>query len=306
MVLDLRTALAREQRAFLARPRDGWSPHLSLSRAFLAEAFRTAPPNRPLLVLGAGSGLEVPWATAPRGAVGWDADPGSRLRTALRHRRWVPWVFDDLTGGFAELAATLGRCLGHPWSGRRRAPKAAVARLQGLLLSLDPRPRALEAWLDQHRPGQVVAANVFGQVAPLAHGLVTEAFAPFDPWESDPERTDPLAEALEAWVARSLGAVAGVLRTRGVPLWSLHDRGVVHGDIPVALGAPVEPWTAQLRAAGELELSDPWCGLEPVALLGATRVERWLWPVGPGQLHVVEALVGGGDGPSGGPEPLTP
>lgn len=291
--------LGREQRAFLGRPRAGWEGHLARTRAFLGEGLGAAPSGKPVLILGAGSGLEVPWKLAPAATWGWDADPWSRLRTALRHRRWAPWVFEDLTGGFGGLAATAHRAVGHPWSGRRRPHDQAVARLAGLLPSLQARPEALEAWIARHHPGTILAANVLGQIAPLAHRLVTEAFAPFDPWEADPERSDPLAEALDAWVARVLHQVFKVLREGGAELWLVHDRGVIHGEARVELGLPAEPWTAQLQSPDELELSDPLCGVDVRQELRVDRLERWLWPVGAGQLHVMEAVVAG---PVGRPE----
>jgi hypothetical protein len=291
MGFRLSTVLGREQRAFLGRSREGWEAHLARTRGFLGEGLAAAPPDRPVLILGAGSGLEVPWGLAPPRTWGWDADPWSRLRTALRHRRFAAWVFEDLTGGLADLAATAQRSLGHPWSGRRRPAEQAAARLAGLLPSLQPRPEALAAWIAQHRPGAILAANVLGQIAPLAHRLVTGAFAPSDPWNEDPEQPDPLAEALDAWVARALGQVFGVLRESGAALWMVHDRGVIHGGAAVELGPPAEPWTAQLRATEDLELSDPLCGLDVREALPVDRLERWLWPVGLGQVHVMEAVV---------------
>lgn len=294
MAVRFEAFLRQEQRAFLARPRGAWADHLARARAFLGEGLAHAPAGRPVLILGAGAGLEVPWERAPAGTWGWDLDPWSRLRTTLRHRRWAPWVFEDLTGGFAPLLETLARSLGHPWSGRRRNPEAAVVRFTGLLPSLDPRPERLAAWIARHRPGAILAANVMGQVAPAAHRVVEAGFAPHDPFDPDPERRDPLAEALDAWVARALRNLLGTLRESGADLWLLHDRGVVHGGPKLALGSPAEPWTAQLQAAVPLELEDPLCGVDLRAEVPVARLDRWLWPVGPDQLHVMEAVVSPG------------
>jgi hypothetical protein len=52
-------------------------------------------------------------------------------------------------------------------------------------------------------------------------------------------------------------------------------------------------WLAQLRAAGPLEVSDPLCGVEPAAEFKGrpiSRHHRWIWPVAPGQTHVMEAM----------------
>src|ERR1035438_5896883 len=106
MSKPLSRLLRREQFAFLARDRSGWGDHLDRMHAFLGEGLQSADPTRPVLILGAGSGLEVPWALAPPDTTGWDGDPWSRIWTALRYHRWPPWVFGDLTGGMSELEAT--------------------------------------------------------------------------------------------------------------------------------------------------------------------------------------------------------
>lgn len=106
--------LAREQRAFLGRDRRAWDSHLAQVRSFLGAGLARADRGRPVWVLGAGSGLEVPWAIAPPGAAGWDADPWSRLRTFLRHRRWPRWEFTDLTGAMAGLDDLARRCAREP------------------------------------------------------------------------------------------------------------------------------------------------------------------------------------------------
>ena len=295
MAKPLSPLLRREQRAFLSRDRADWAGHLDRARAFLGEGLQEADPSRPVLILGAGAGLEVPWDLAPVLTTGWDADPWSRVRTALRHRRWAPWVFEDLTGGLADLDAAARRAVAEPWSRRRRDPDTAARRLAGLLPSLQPDPKALRAWIEVQRPGSILAANVMGQFGAVAERVVESAFGPAAPWEADPERPDPLAEALQAWTRRALEAFLAVLAGSGAALWLVHDRGVVFGEGPLQLGPWGEPWTAQLRSRGELEVSDPLMGLDAGAFLGAAGLEargrdRWLWPLAPGQRHVVEAL----------------
>ena len=294
MAKVLSRLLRREQRAFLARDRAAWGPHLDRVRAFLGEGLQAADPARPVLVLGAGAGLEVPWDRAPAGTWGWDADPWSRVRTALRHRRWAPWVFEDLTGGLAALDAAARRAVAEPWSHRRRDPATAARRLAGLLPSLQPDPEALRAWIGAQRPGTILAANVMGQFGAVAERVVEAAFGQASPWEGDPERPDPLAEALEGWTRRALEAFLGALADSGAALWLVHDRGVIFGPGPLDLGPWTDPWAAQLRGGGELEVSDPLAGLEVAAFLGPQqallRRDRWLWSLAPGQRHLVEAL----------------
>ncbi|HEX9081912.1 MAG TPA: hypothetical protein VF768_06510 [Holophagaceae bacterium] len=296
MSKPLSRLLRREQRAFLARDRAGWEVHLARIRAFLGEGLQAADPARPVLVLGAGSGLEVPWELAPGTAVGWDADPWSRLRTSLRHRRWLPWVFEDATGAMADLEATARRAVAEPWSRRRRDPATAAQRLAGLVPSLQPRPEALGAWIETHRPGAILAANLMGQFGVLAESLVEAAFAPASPWQADPERPDPLAEALEAWTARTVTAFLEALAGSGAELWLVHDRAVVFSGGRLALGPWTDPWMAQLRAEQTpLEARDALAGVDAKALLirqdlAMLHVERWLWDLAPGQRHLVEAI----------------
>jgi hypothetical protein len=296
MTKTLVRLLRREQLAFLARDKGAWTDHLARVRAFLGEGLQAADPARPVLILGAGTGLEVPWALAPRQTTGWDADPWSRVGTALRHRRWAPWVFEDLTGGLAELENLTRRAVAEPWSGRHRSLPAAAKRLGGLLPSLHPDPATLRAWIAERRPGTILVANVMGQFGVVAERLVEAVFGR-TPWEPDPEHTDPLAEALEAWTRRALQAFLAVLRDSGADLWLVHDRAVVFGGGELELG-PWEPdWTRQLLAAGPpIEASDALAGLDVAQLLQGgelclERKERWLWPLAPGQRHVVEALV---------------
>ena len=288
--------LRREQRAFLARDRAGWEAHLARVRTFLGEGLQAADPARPVLVLGAGSGLEVPWALAPPLTEGWDADPWSRVRTWRRHLRWAPWTFEDATGGLGELEATVRRALGEPWSGRHRDPRTAALRLAGLLPSLQPHPGALAAWIEARRPGAVLAANLMGQFGPVAEALVEAAFGKAPPWEPDPERPDPLAEALEAWTGRAVTAFLRVLAGSGADLWLVHDRAVVFSGGRLDLGPWTDDWTRQVQpAAPPLEAWDPLAGVDVLAHLtgqGLTVVsrERWLWDLAPGQRHLVEAI----------------
>jgi hypothetical protein len=289
--MNLATTLAREQSAFLGRNRRDWNGHLESIRTFLGEGLRAG--HGPALILGAGSGLEVPWALAPAGSTGWDADPWSRVRTCLRHRRWPAWVFQDLTGGMAQLAATAYRATKQPWSGRTIHPERAARRCAGLLDSLNPEPAALRAWIRQQRPGLILAANVMGQFGVLAQRIVEDAFAPASAWVADPELPDPLETALAAWTQRAVRAFLAALADSGAELWLVHDRGVVFGQEPVALGPVTDSWLRQLQAPGPLEITDPLCGVDVLAAFPGReldRLQRWLWPVAPGQLHVMEAL----------------
>ena len=295
MSKSLSRLLRAEQFAFLARDRALWSGHLDRVRAFLGEGLQSADPGRPVLVLGAGAGLEVPWALAPPGTIGWDADPWSRARTAWRHHRWPAWVFADMTGGLAELEATARRAAREPWSGRWRNPESAARRLAGLLASLQAEPEALRAWLAVNRPGSILVANVMGQFGVVAEKLVENTFGR-SPWEQDPEREDPLAEAMEAWTARAILGFLGVLGESGAELWLVHDRAVVFSESSLDLGPWEAAWSSQLRWEGpRLEASDPLAGVDVPGVLLASgyslaQRERWLWPVAAGQRHLMEAL----------------
>lgn len=296
MSKPLSRLLRREQFAFLARDRSAWGEHLDRVRTFLGEGLQAADPSRPVLILGAGSGLEIPWALAPPATTGWDADPWSRLWTAWRHHRWAPWVFEDLTGGLAGLEATTRRAVMEPWSRRHRDRDTAARRLAGLLPSLQPDPASLRTWIRAQQPGTILVANVMGQFGMVASRLVENAFgAP--PWDPDPDRSDPLAEALEAWTARAIGAFLKVLCETGADLWLVHDRAVVFSGGRVDLGPWDEAWFRQLVSEGPpMEASDALAGLDVPGLLAGSghhviRRERWFWPVATGQRHLVEALM---------------
>ena len=289
-----RQLLAKEQRAYLRRDREGWEGHLTKAQAFFGQGLQQADPDRPVLILGAGTGLEIPWQLAPRRTTGWDADPWSRLGTLLRHRRFPTWVFDDFTGGFQELRSTLERVFVLPGSIQRRPPERAARRLAGLLPSLQPNAEPLRAWILAHEPDTILVANVLGQLGCVAERMVEAAFQPGQPWVRDPELPDPLAEALDAWTVRAIQAVAEVLGKCEASVWMLHDRAVVQGDAPAALGALEDSWVKQLRSEVPLEIGDPLLGLDLRQIFAErpeTGFERWLWPVGPGQLHLMEALV---------------
>lgn len=282
--------LARTQWAFLGRPRAGWAEHLVRARTFLGEGLRRAAPERPVLVLGAGSGLEIPWSLAPKDTTGWDADPLSRWLTLARHRRLAPWVGADLTGGLEALHALARRCARRPGGQGPRDPELALRRLAGLLPGLAPVPRALEAWLERRRPGTILAANVLGQLGPVAQAVLERGLGRPLP---EGEIGDAVQEALDAWTARAQAALLDALKASGAELWLLHDRAVLDGRHPVGLGPFSARWSAQLRATGQLELMDPLNGLDVVARLEdrtLLRGERWFWPLGPGQRHLVEAL----------------
>lgn len=309
-----------EQQAFLSRRKAGWDGHLEHIHAFLGQGLQQADPAHPVLILGAGSGLEVPWELAPKHTVGWDFDPFSRWRTLFRHRRFAPWVNGDISGALHELRAAIYRAVRETWSGRRRNRQAAILRLIALLDSLTPEPRALREWLQRCQPGSILAANFMGQIEPTAHKLIENAFAPLDPWESDPEKADPLLEALQRWTGRTIVAFLCVMKESGAALWLVHDRAVMDMALPVRLGAFEADWRAQLQCASSLEVYDPLGGVDVLAELGnhatASRgdavvcenqsmitailptvksdfhghAERWLWPVAEDQLHLMEAI----------------
>jgi hypothetical protein len=295
MSKPLSRLLRREQLAFLSRDKAEWVDHLQRIRSFLGQGLQAADPSRPVLILGAGSGLEVPWDLAPKSTTGWDADPWSRAWTALRHHRWPPWVFEDLTGGLAALDAAARRAVAEPWSGHRRDRETAAKRLAGLLPFLGPEPLALRSWLMKHRPGTILAANVMGQFGVVAERVVEEAFG-FIPWDTDPERTDVLAEAMDAWTRRAISTFLAELSECGADLWLVHDRAVVFSGGSLTLGPWDDDWPQQLGGEGApIEASDALAGVDVCRTLqgaGLTPVarERWLWPVATGQRHLVEAL----------------
>jgi hypothetical protein len=295
MSKPLSRLLSREQVAFLARDHSAWGEHLARVRAFLGRGLQSADPARPVLILGAGSGLEVPWALAPPQTTGWDGDPWSRALTALRHHRWPPWVFKDLTGGMAGLDASVRRSVLVPQSGQRRTREGAKRRLAGLLPFLQPDPEALRNWIGVHGPGTILVANVMGQFGVVAEKLVESSFGgPL--WDPDPEREEPLVAELEAWTARAIKAFLAVLVESGADLWLVHDRAVVFTGGPLELGPWEEAWTRQLRTVGSyLEAHDALAGVDVAALLlgrGLNVAEqgRWLWPVAPGQRHLIETF----------------
>lgn len=293
MLEPLQRLLAHEQRAFLRRGRLAWAHHLAQVRDFLGEGLQRADPARPVLILGAGSGLEIPWHLAPRSTVGWDADPSSRLRTLLRHGRWAPWDFGDITGAFGPLRAAAERSIRESWSGRQRSTAIARLRLAAILPTLPTNPMALGSWIQKGRPGSILAANFMGQLEPTAQRILEQAFAPETPWEKDPENPDPLREALERWTERVIGGLLQVLRQSSAELWLVHDRAVLEEAPDLNLGSFTTDWRHQLQSAQPVEAWDPLCGAEVDAAMDGCvllRQARWLWPVGPGQLHLVEAL----------------
>jgi hypothetical protein len=128
----------------------------------------------------------------------------------------------------------------------------------------------------------------------MAHRIVELAFKPRDPWVADPDLPDPLHEALDAWSAKLARAVLTVLGDSGSSLCLLHDRGVVHEDADISLGDWTDPWTKQLvTTKTSLDVSDPLPGvdvLEELAARQCVEKRRWVWPLAPGQIHVVEAI----------------
>lgn len=285
--------LAREQRAFLGRDRHAWQGHLAPVRAFLGEGLARADRGRSVLILGAGSGLEVPWEIAPPETIGWDADPWSRLRTCLRHHRWPGWVFDDVTGGMAELDALAQRCAREPWGVRRvRSKSEARERFTGLLPSLAPRASALQSLIGERSPGTILSANLMGQFGAVAQRALG---GPLGAWWEDAFPPEDLTEALDSWTARVVQAHLATLAASGAELWLVYDRGVVHGGENLSLGPWSDPWPTQVQGRGHAELEDPLAGIDPIAELqghdrSILRKERWLWPLAPGQTHLVEAV----------------
>jgi hypothetical protein len=232
----LNRLLAKEQNSFVRRPHRHWGAHLSRAREFIASALKNADPARPTLILGAGPGLEIPWRSAPANTFGWDAAPYSRLRTFIRHRRWPPWIFKDLTSAFEQLDVVSRRVQVLEGRFSLRPVDRAAKRLAGLLPSVPYTPKALEAWIGEYRPGTIICANVLGQIKPLAYRIVELAFKPRTPWVADQDLADPLQEALEIWISKVLVSILHILRQSGSNLYLLHDRGVVHQDADIALG----------------------------------------------------------------------
>nr|WP_320132997.1 hypothetical protein [uncultured Holophaga sp.] len=291
LTVSLPTDFLKEQCSFLRRRSREWRSHIRRVRAFIGEALREAPQGRPVLILGAGSGLEIPWDEAPPGTTGWDLDPSSRLLTSLRWRRWPPWIFEDATGSLAGLRALALRSARRTGTEQLRDPKVGARRLAGLLQSHTPRPLALEAWLDRHRPGLVVDANWMGQLGVTAQRIIEQAFHGVSPWEEDPDIPDSLDQALDAWIRRILESHLSLLRDSGAGLCLVHDRAVIHGESPISLASGETDWLRQLRADTPLTLSDPLAGLDPMEVLGdINHWERWIWPVTPSQQHLIEAL----------------
>jgi hypothetical protein len=171
----------------------------------------------------------------------------------------------------------------------------AKTRLAGLLPSLDPDPGALRAWVGAHRPGTILVANVMGQFGVVAEQVVETVFGG-PPWNSDPEGEEPLADALVAWTARAIEAFLGVLCESGADLWLVHDRVVVFGDGALSLGPWDDAWIRQLRIEGSfLEVSDALAGVDPSSFMLGNEMnlverDRWIWPIAPGQRHLIEAL----------------
>lgn len=289
--MRLSTFFLAEQSAFLRRRNREWRHHLQRIRTFIGESLQRAPRDRPVLILGAGSGLEVPWDLAPRQSTGWDMDPASRLRTLMRWRRWPDWVFGDLTGSLEELQSLARRSIRQPGSDRARNPEVAARRLAGLIPSLHPEPRQLQQWLEQHRPALVVSANWMGQLGVVAQRLVEREFGRSSPWPEDPEDPDPLSEALDLWIGRVLQTHIQLLKACGAELCLVYDRAVIHGSTPLQL-APFQPeWTRQLQSPVDLSLSNPLPGMAVETLLPEPiQWERWLWTISKEQRHLIEAV----------------
>jgi hypothetical protein len=154
----------------------------------------------------------------------------------------------------------------------------------------------LRTWIGRHQPGTILVANVMGQFGVVAEKVLEEALGG-PPWDLDPEREEPLAEALTAWTARAIKAFLLVLVESGSDLWLVHDRAVVFGEGPLTLSSWRNDWSKQVCSDGlPLEASDALAGLDIPSLLSEgglelAEKERWFWPVAPGQRHLIEALV---------------
>lgn len=287
----------REQLAFLRRDRALWHPHFDKIRTFFGMGLARASQG-PVLILGAGTGLEIPWNMAPRETWGWDADPWSRFGTALRHRRLAPWVKGDITGVLEEFERLVQRALRESWSGKRRNLGSATCRLKALLESAEARPVQFQRWIEDHQPKTILAANFMGQITHLLQSRVEKAWAPINPWQSDFDCPDPLLEAVDAFGARVIAALLEALKESGAELWMVHDRAILERLTPDACLGPFDPdWRQQLGAAMpaplHLEAYDPLAGVDVWDVFaGRTclKSERWLWPVGVGQVHLMEGL----------------
>ncbi len=297
MLMAMQSFFLGEQLAFLRRDRALWQSHLDKIRGFLGMGLARARQG-PVLILGAGTGLEIPWEMAPQATWGWDADPWSRFGTLLRHRRLAPWKTGDITGVLSDFECLTQRALKESWSGRRRSPDIATCRLKALLESYEPRPADLEHWIESHQPKTILAANFMGQITHLLQSRVEKHWLPHNPWQTDPEQSDPLLEAVDAFGARTIRALLDVLKQSGAELWLVHDRATMDGFKAGASLGPFDPdWRSQLGAAmpaaGHLEAYDPLAGVDIWGVFaGRTclKAERWLWPVGEGQVHLMEAL----------------
>lgn len=99
---------------------------------------------------------------------------------------------------------------------------------------------------------------------------------------------------MEAWVAKTLRSILNVLRESGASLCLLHDRGVIHHQADLAMGAWADSWLEQIKTTeNRLEVSDPLSGvdiLKELESLVCLTKNRWIWPLGHDQIHVIEAL----------------
>jgi hypothetical protein len=202
-----------------------------------------------------------------------------------------------MTSAFNELDKVSRRSAVIPGRWTLRPSHSAAKRLAGLMPSIPVAPRALREWIGEHRPGTIVCANVLGQLKPMAQRIIERAFRPMSPWVSDPELKDPLQEALDIWIAKLLKAILDVLRDSNSTLCLLHDRAVIHQEADIALGGWDDSWGGQIKTSEViLEASDPLSGVDFVAELNGLpcrRKERWIWPLAPKQIHIVEALAYG-------------
>jgi hypothetical protein len=74
----------------------------------------------------------------------------------------------------------------------------------------------------------------------------------------------------------------------------LHDKAVIHEEVVLGLGEWAGSWADHIINSEKLlAASDPLCGvdfIEELKDLKCLSKERWIWPLGPRQTHIVEAL----------------
>lgn len=83
------------------RHKHAWQPHLNKSAAFIEKNLSQADPNKPILILGAGLGLDLPWLALnahPAGTILVDAVIPLQTRLRCRAYRNIKFLCKDITG----------------------------------------------------------------------------------------------------------------------------------------------------------------------------------------------------------------